>query len=56
MPRLEPLAGDDLPGDWGIAVVSRGAARLSRGGPERLTEFAAFHHEVDPRHAQSGWS
>ena len=44
------------PGDWGVAVVSRSAARLFRGGRQRLTEFAAVHDELHRRHAQGGWS
>jgi peptide chain release factor subunit 1 len=56
VPWLEPLAGMIAPGDWGVAVVSRSAARLFRGGPHRLAQFAAVHDEVHRRHAQGGWS
>ena len=56
VPWLEPLAGMVSPGDWGVAVVSRSAARLFRGGRQRLTEFAAVHDELHRRHAQGGWS
>ena len=56
IPWLEPLAGMISPGDWGIAVVSRRAARLLRGGSGGLTEFAAFDDELHRRHAQGGWS
>ncbi len=53
---LEPLAGIVSPGDWGVAVVSRSAARLFRGGPGALSEFATIHDEVHRRHVQGGWS
>ena len=56
IPWLEPLAAQISPGDWGVAVVSRRAARLLRGGPGGLTEFAAIHDELHRRHAQGGWS
>ncbi len=56
VPWLEPLAGMISPGDWGVAVASRSAARLLRGAPTALTEFAAVHDEVHRRHAQGGWS
>lgn len=56
VPWLEPLAGMISPGDWGVAVVSRSAARLFRGGPTGLTEFAAIHDDLHGRHAQGGWS
>ena len=56
VPWLEPLAALASPGDWGIAVVSRRAARLLRGGPGSLTEFAAIEDELHRRHAQGGWS
>jgi peptide chain release factor subunit 1 len=36
--------------------VSRSAARLFRGGPSGLTEFAAIHDDLHRRHAQGGWS
>jgi peptide chain release factor subunit 1 len=53
---LEPLAGMVSPGDWGVVVVSRRGARLFRGGPQSLTEFADIHDELHRRHAQGGWS
>ena len=56
IPWLEPLAAMVSPGDWGVAVVSRRAARLLRGGPNGLTEFAAIDDELHRRHAQGGWS
>ena len=43
-------------GDWGVAVVSRRAARLFRGGPGGLTEFMTIDDELHRRHAQGGWS
>ncbi len=46
VPWLEPLAGMIAPDDWGVAVVSRSAARLFRGGPHALTQFAAVHDDV----------
>jgi peptide chain release factor subunit 1 len=56
VPWLEPLAAIISPGDWGIAVVSRRAARLLRGGPGGLTEFATIAGELHRRHAQGGWA
>ena len=56
VPWLVPLAGMISSGDWGFAVVSRSTARLFRGGPSALTEFATIHDELDRRHAQGGWS
>jgi peptide chain release factor subunit 1 len=56
IPWLEPLAALVSPGDWGVAVVSRRAARLLRGGPGALAEFAAIEDELHRRHAQGGWS
>ena len=56
VPWLEPLAAIIAPGDWTVAVVSRRAARLLRGGPSGLTEFAAIDDELHRRHAQGGWS
>jgi peptide chain release factor subunit 1 len=53
---LEPLAAMISPGDWGVAVVSRASARLFRGGPGALSEFATVRDEVHRRHAQGGWS
>jgi peptide chain release factor subunit 1 len=56
VPWLEPLAALASPGDWGVAVLSRRSARLLRGGPGALTEFAAIEDELHRRHAQGGWS
>lgn len=56
VPWLEPLAAMISPGDWGVAVVSRNAARLFRGDANALTEFATIADEVHGRHAQGGWS
>jgi peptide chain release factor subunit 1 len=56
VPWLEPLAAMISPGDWGVAVVSRRGARLLRGGPNRLTQFAAITDELHRRHAQGGWA
>ncbi len=56
VPWLEPLAALATPGAWGAAVVSRRAARLFRGGPGGLTEFASIDDRLHRRHAQGGWS
>jgi peptide chain release factor subunit 1 len=56
IPWLEPLAAAITPGDWGVAVISRRTARLFRGGPSGLTEFAAIDDALHRRHAQGGWS
>jgi len=56
VPWLEPLAAMVSPGDWAVAVVSRRGARLLRGGPQALSQFAALEDEVHGRHAQGGWS
>jgi len=56
VPWLEPLAAMVTTGDWGVAVLSRRAARLFRGGAEGLVELAAIRDEVHGRHAQGGWS
>ena len=56
VPWLEPAAATVSEGDWGVAVVSRRAARLFRGGPGRLTEFMTIDDELHRRHAQGGWS
>jgi len=49
-PWLEPLAGMFTRGDRAVAVVGRRAARLFRGGPGMLVEFAAVHDELHRRH------
>jgi Protein required for attachment to host cells len=41
IPWLEPLAGMFAAGDWGGAVLGRRTARLLRGDPRMLVEFAA---------------
>jgi peptide chain release factor subunit 1 len=56
IPWLEPLAAMITSEDWGVAVVSRRAARLFRGGVEGLVEFAAIRDDVHGRHATGGWS
>lgn len=56
VPWLEPLAAMVTTEDWGVAVLSRRAARLFRGGAEGLVEFAVIRDEVHGRHAQGGWS
>ncbi len=53
---LEPLAAMVRTGDWGVAVVSRRTARLLRGGPDGLVEFAVVADDLHRRHAQGGWS
>jgi hypothetical protein len=49
-PWLEPLAGMFTRGDRAVAVVGRRAARLFRGGPGMLVEFAPLHDELHRRH------
>jgi peptide chain release factor subunit 1 len=56
VPWLEPLAAQVSPGDWGVAVVSRRAARLLRGGAGGLSEFVLIDDELHRRHSQGGWS
>ncbi len=56
IPWLEPLAAVISPDGWGVAVLSRRGARLLRGGPAGLIEFAVLTDEVQGRHAQGGWS
>jgi peptide subunit release factor 1 (eRF1) len=56
IPWLEPLAAMVTSEDWGVAVVSRRAARLFRGGTDGLVEFAAIRDDVHGRHATGGWS
>jgi peptide chain release factor subunit 1 len=56
VPWLEPLAAMLTSENWGVAVVSRRGARLFRGGPRSLVEFATIDDEVHRRHAQGGWS
>lgn len=56
IPWLEPLAARITPGSWAVAVVDRRSARLFRGGPAGISEFASFTDEVYRRHAQGGWS
>jgi peptide chain release factor subunit 1 len=56
VPWLEPLAAMTTTGDWGVAVISRRTARLFRGGPEGLVQFAFVQDDLHPRHSQGGWS
>ena len=56
IPWLEPLAALLAPGDWAVVILSRRAARLLRGGPDGLAEFAVLEDDVYRRHAQGGWS
>ncbi len=56
VPWLEPLAAIISPGPWAVAVLSRRSARLLRGGPRGLSEFATIDDDVYRRHAQGGWS
>ncbi|EHN12998.1 hypothetical protein PAI11_01440 [Patulibacter medicamentivorans] len=56
VPWIEPLVGATTDEGWGVAVVSRRGARLLRGGPTRLVEFARIEDDVHGRHAQGGWS
>jgi peptide chain release factor subunit 1 len=56
VPWLEPLAEIVYPGGWGVAVVSRRAARIFRGGPGGLAQFAVIRDELHRRHSQGGWS
>jgi Bacterial archaeo-eukaryotic release factor family 10 len=45
LPWLEPLAGIFTPGDHAVAVIDRRTARLFRGAPRMLVEFATLHDE-----------
>lgn len=54
VPWLEPLAALVSSENWGVVVVSRRAARLFRGGPRSLVEFATVDDELYRRHAQGG--
>jgi len=56
VPWLEPLAALISPGDWGVAIVGRRSARLFRGGPGGLNEFATLEDDLHRRHAQGGWA
>lgn len=56
LPWLEPLVPLVGPEAWGVAVLSRDGARLLRGGPRTLVEFATVHDDVHGRHDQGGWS
>jgi len=56
VPWLEPIVAMETSEDWSVAVVSRRGARLFRGGPNGLVEFAAFQDELQGRHSQGGWS
>lgn len=54
VPWLEPLAALVTSENWGVVVVSRRAARLFRGGPRSLVEFATVDDELHRRHGQGG--
>ncbi len=41
---LEPLAASFTEGDWGVAILSAQGARLLRGRPQALVEFATIHN------------
>lgn len=56
IPWLEPLAALVTSENWGVIVVSRRGARLFRGGPRSLVEFASIDDDLHRRHAQGGWS
>lgn len=56
IPWLEPLAALVTSENWGVIVVSRRGARLFRGGPRALVEFASIDDDLHRRHAQGGWS
>ncbi|MGO8906552.1 MAG: Vms1/Ankzf1 family peptidyl-tRNA hydrolase [Solirubrobacteraceae bacterium] len=56
VPWLEPLAAMVTREHWGVAVISRPAARLFRGGSGGLVEFASVQDELHRRHSQGGWS
>jgi peptide subunit release factor 1 (eRF1) len=56
VPWLEPLVAMLASENWGVIVASRDAARLFRGGPRSLVEFARIDDEVHKRHARGGWS
>jgi len=56
VPWLEPLAATMTSENWGVAVVSRREARLFRGGPRSLVEFATVDDALHRRHAQGGWA
>jgi peptide chain release factor subunit 1 len=56
VPWLEPLAAMTAAGDWGVAVFGRRTARLFRGGPEGLVQFAAIEDDLHARHSQGGMS
>jgi len=44
IPWLDPLLDMTTSGNWGIAVVDTGSARLLRGGPGSLGEFSIPNH------------
>lgn len=43
IPWLEPLAGTFTDGVWGVAILGSDSARLFRGHPRMLVEFATVH-------------
>jgi peptide chain release factor subunit 1 len=56
VPWLEPLAAALTSDAWGVVVLGRRTARLFRGGPAAIVEFASLEDEVHRRHAQGGWA
>jgi peptide chain release factor subunit 1 len=56
VPWLEPLAEIVSPEGWGVAVINRRDAKLFRGGPRGLVQFALISDDLHRRHAQGGWS
>ncbi len=53
---LEPLVAMVTADEWGVAVLSRRAARLFRGGPRALVEFATIEDEAHDGRRHRGWS
>jgi Bacterial archaeo-eukaryotic release factor family 10 len=53
-PWLEPLAGTFTFGDSGVAVLGWRGARLFRGGPRTLVEFATVREEPHLGHVRGG--
>ena len=56
LPWLEPLAAMLTSGDCGVAVIGRRSARMFRGSPRMLVEFAAVHDGHHRRQASGDWS
>jgi len=53
---LEPLVAMVSADDWGVAILGRRVARLFRGGPGALVEFATIPDEPNDGHQHRGWS